>query len=265
MQVWSLHESPMRLPGGVLPAVVAGMASPAFAERTLRSLNAALPAASWSVYRLRRDGPPSLHLSASHGVADTTADCFATYRNSGLYRDDRSFAAAEASAQAPVMIRTSPDDLPSPLHRQAIYRRHSMLERLSVAGLDDDSSLLAINLYRHNHQGLFSEAEITQFAAMAPTLFAIVQRHLALCRGEGRAAPVDRAGQWRASLSQRCPALTTRELDVLTGVLRGLTYDGIAAELGLSVATVKTYRARAFARLDIHFKSELFAGVMHAG
>ena len=56
-----------------------------------------------------------------------------------------------------------------------------------------------------------------------------------------------------ASLGRRCPALTARELDVLTAVLRGLTYDGIAAELGLSVATVKPI-APAFTRLGIHFK-----------
>lgn len=263
MQVWSLPGSPAAGVASVLPALVSGIAGIDFAARTLARLNDALPAASWSVYRLRRDGPPRLHLSASHGVADTTVDCFATYSNSGLYRDDRSFAAAEASAQAPVMIRTAPDDLPSPLHRQAIYYRHAMLERLSVAGLDDDGSLLAINLYRHHHQGLFGDAEVTQFAAMAPMLFAIVRRHLELDAGITATPLVDRASQWRVSLGRRCPALTARELDVLTAVLRGLTYDGIAAELGLSVATVKTYRARAFTRLGIHFKSELFAGVMN--
>ncbi|MFN6997848.1 MAG: helix-turn-helix transcriptional regulator, partial [Aquincola tertiaricarbonis] len=58
---------------------------------------------------------------------------------------------------------------------------------------------------------------------------------------------------------QRCPALTPRELDVLERLLQGMTYDGIAADIGLSLATVKTYRARAFERLDIHFKNELFA------
>jgi len=41
-----------------------------------------------------------------------------------------------------------------------------------------------------------------------------------------------------------------------------LTHDGIAADLGLSVPTVKTYRNRAFARLGIHFRNELFARVM---
>jgi DNA-binding NarL/FixJ family response regulator len=48
-------------------------------------------------------------------------------------------------------------------------------------------------------------------------------------------------------------------LDVCERLLRGWSYDGIAADMGLSVATVKTYRARAFGRLGLHFRSELFA------
>ena len=38
-----------------------------------------------------------------------------------------------------------------------------------------------------------------------------------------------------------------------------MTQDGIAADLGLSAATVKTYRNRAFVRLDIHHRHQLFA------
>jgi DNA-binding NarL/FixJ family response regulator len=52
---------------------------------------------------------------------------------------------------------------------------------------------------------------------------------------------------------------------VLQRLLDGLTYDGIAADLGLSVASVKTYRARAFERLGIHFRSQLFALLRHDG
>ena len=63
----------------------------------------------------------------------------------------------------------------------------------------------------------------------------------------------------RLSLRRRCPALTERELDVCERLLRGWSFDGVAADMVLSVATVKTYRARAFERLGIHFRSELFA------
>ena len=80
-------------------------------------------------------------------------------------------------------------------------------------------------------------------------LLAAVLRHIELSR------PAD----LRQRLVERCAALTARELDVCERLLRGWSYDGIAADMALSVATVKTYRARAFARLGMHFKSELFA------
>ncbi|MFM2065789.1 MAG: hypothetical protein RLZZ584_698 [Pseudomonadota bacterium] len=41
--------------------------------------------------------------------------------------------------------------------------------------------------------------------------------------------------------------------------VRGWMHDGIAADLGLAPATVKTYRDRAFQRLGIHQRHELFA------
>ena len=58
--------------------------------------------------------------------------------------------------------------------------------------------------------------------------------------------------------------VTPRELDVCVRLLRGMTYDGIASDLGLSVPSVKTYRNRAFDRLGIHFRNELFAIVLQA-
>lgn len=270
-----------------LAAVVGQIGAPGFAQATLQALNASgLQAASWSVYQLAAQHPPRLHLSASVGVADTTRDCFSVYQQ-GLYRGDRSFDTV-ASGQAAV-LRMHADHAPSAQHRDAIYRRHGMLERLSVVRRDEAGALLAVNLYHHQHQGLFADAELAGFAELAPLLLAAVQRHLALTAGEaidrldtgslpgrsgdlylnpadGAAGPAspdtrDRGGP-RLALQARCPALTTRELDVCERLLRGWTYDGIAADLGLSVATVKTYRARAFDRLGLHFKSELFASLM---
>ena len=224
-----------------------------FAAEALDALNVPLQAASWSVYRVWRDRAPVLHCSASRGVADTTQDCFRAYHD-GLYRRDRSFeqvAGAQRGGHAAVLHMRA-DDAPNRDHRDIIYRRHGLLERLSVAAVDDDGSLLAVNLYHHDHQGPFSGAERDGFAQIAPLLLAAVRRHLALVA----AAP---AADARAALRQACPALTARELDVCERLLRGWSHDGIAADLGLSVATVKTYRARAFERLGLHFRSELFA------
>lgn len=236
-----------------LAGLIGAIGSDGFADDALEALNAPLQAASWSVYRVWRDREPLMHFSASRGVADTTGDCFRAYRD-GLYRRDRSFDRVDAAAtpgQAAVLHMRA-DDAPSTEHRDRIYRRHGVLERLSVAARDDDGSLLAVNLYHHEHQGPFSGVERERFEAIAPLLLAAVRRHLDLA---GRAAPADP----RAALQRACAALTARELDVCERLLRGWSHDGIAADLGLSVATVKTYRARAFERLGLHFRSELFA------
>ncbi|MDN3920690.1 response regulator transcription factor [Roseateles violae] len=241
---------------GLLP-LIAALGAPDFAARALGGLHdGGLRAGSWSVYRLADGEAPILHLSSSLGVADTTRQCFAAYLD-GLYRADRSFDAVRRGEAA--LLRMRADEAPSSAHRDAIYRRHGMLERLSVVQRAADGGLLAVNLYRHEQQGLFSAGEFDGFGGLAPLLLATVQRHLALCPPQQSAAP-----DTRAALRRRCAELTERELDVCERLLRGWSYDGIAADLGLSRATVKTYRARAFERLGLHFKSELFAALRGA-
>lgn len=261
-----------RLVGHIGDAQFAGAALAGLREAQLR-------AASWSAYQLWPGREPVLHCSASLGVIDTTRECFDAYR-SGLWRQDRSFDAVAPGQSA--VTRMHVNEVPNPLHRAAIYQRHHMLERLSVVQRHGDGSLLAVNLYQHDHQGRFSPGEVAGFADLAPVLLAAVQRHITLVGAAtvGTVVPAVAAelpagpaatGAWgapasapglRAALQARCAALTTRELDICERPLRGWTYDGIAADLGLSTATVKTYRARAFARLGLHFKSELFATFM---
>lgn len=259
MQAWTL--APAGAPCAqaalaALAAVIEAVGRAGFAQQALRAVNGALQAGSWAVYRVWPDRPPAMHLSASQGVADTTASCFAIYRDSGLYRRDCSFEAARGrqARGSSVMLRMHADEAPSADHRDAIYLRHGMLERLSVARTDHDGSLLAVNLYRHQPQGRFSDGEVERFALLAEPLLAAVARHVDWAQ---QAPPAPQGS--RQALLQRCAALTPRELDVLERLLQGMTYDGIAADMGLSLATVKTYRARAFERLDIHFKNELFA------
>jgi DNA-binding CsgD family transcriptional regulator len=262
MQSWELAgaNAPRAAHGSrgdqALAGLIHSIGRAVFAPQALQCLNDAVPAGSWAVYRLWRDLPPRLHLSASRMAVDSTAACFATYHDAGLYRRDSSFAAVRhARPGQPVMLRMHADEAPSSNHREAIYHRHGITERLSVACADGDGSLLAVNLYRHCGQGAFSPADVETFGGLAPLLLACVQRQLDWQR---EAAPDDP----RAALRERCPQLTGRELDVLQRLLRGMTYDGIAADLGLSVGTVKTYRARAFARLGLRFRSELFASLM---
>lgn len=236
-----------------------------FGTAALGSLNAALALDSWSIYRVFRGRPPCLHASGSYRVADTTADCFRAYQD-GLYRADASFddARACAGSAGPLMTHLHADELPA-AHRDKIYAQHGMRERISLIVPDGSGNdgLMAVNLYRHLHQRPFERDDFLVLRTAAPLLLSCVERHVQLvpaaagaADGAPAAAPAS-AGVER--LQQRCPALTARELQICERILRGWTHDGIAADLGLSVTTVKTYRNRAFDRLGIHFRNELFS------
>jgi DNA-binding CsgD family transcriptional regulator len=260
MQTWHITpQGPTRhAVQASLAGVIGAIGGPGFAGAALASVNGALNAASWSVYRVWPDRAPVLHLSSSHGVQDTTRDCFQAYRD-GLYRFDRTFDAARQPSDAgnALMLRLSAREFPNPAHRDAIYRRHGMSERLSIAEPQADGSVLAVNLYHHEHQGPFSVGELENFEHLALGLLATVRRHIELV--DAAAPPRPDLLQLRDALQRRYEAMPARELDVCARLLQGLSYDGIAADLGLTVATVKTYRRRAFERMGLHFKSELFA------
>ena len=259
MNSWGLEPTDRTRTDGAHAAmaeVVDAMGRDHFATSTLASLSRVLGIGSWSVYRLWHDRPPVMHLSASRDAVDTTGECFSIYRDRRLYLRDSSFEAVRRDGVTgrAVMLHMRADEAPNTEHRDAIYRNHGMIERVSVARAEPDGSLLAVNAYSHDAARCSGHAMAERFGDIASTLIAAVARHV-----EWTAAATAQAPSTRDALRHRCPALTDRELDVLERLLQGITYDGIAADMRLSVCTVKTYRARAFERLDIHFKSELFA------
>jgi DNA-binding CsgD family transcriptional regulator len=154
-------------------------------------------------------------------------------------------------------------------HRARVYETHGMAERVSIVRQQGDGAVFAINFYRHTHQRAFSDAQLSAFEALAPALLELTQKHISLM---GVSSACMQAGPstnlavdvWWQRLAALCPELTPRELAVCARMLRGMTLEGIACDLCLALPTVKTYRSRAFARLGIHFRNELFARVLAA-
>ena len=235
-----------------LPMVVPAMGEPGFGACLLEAMASALPVGSFSVYRT--GSRPAIFLSGSRGTPDTTRDCWRAYL-SGPIRSDRTLREASAP-QLRVCHITAPEVPPE--HRAKVYEAHGVVERVSVveeeaaAGDDGGDALFAVNFYRHTHQRPLSDAQLADFGVAGRLLMALMRKHIALARA-------DAADELAARLLACCPALTAQELNVCLRLLRGMTQEGIAADMGLALPTVKTYRNRAFGRLGIHFRSELFA------
>jgi len=241
-------------------AMVEHLGHESFEDQLLAQLHPVLPAASWSVYQIGPAMAPTLHMSASLGVPDTTRACWHAYL-SGPCRADRSLRFADdAPVQRTQLCHITAAEVADD-HRARVYDAHGMAERLSVVHHnEDDDTLFAVNFYRHAHQRALSDAAIGTFEQLAPALLALARKQVALRGTPGARMPSPES--LRRRLADLSPELTARELDVCTRLLGGMTQDGIADDLRLSVPTVKTYRNRAFARLGIHFRNELFALVL---
>jgi len=257
MQSWTL--TPAATPAGALAEFATGLIHaiglPSFGANALAVVNDTVPFASWSIYRVG-DVSPRMYVSAAHRIPDTTRDCWRVYL-AGLHRRDPTFRSHGLSnAERPLLLgHWRAEDIRRP-HREQIYERHGMRERVSIAQACANGGVLAVNLYRHDHQGAVRPAELRELQAIGPLLFACAQRHVALTTtslSASAAAPAQ-----RDTLLARCPSLTPRELDVCLRLAQGLTFDGIAADLGISATTAKTYRNRAFARLGIQHRNQLF-------
>ena len=264
--------------GQALAGMVHRLGEPGFAPGLLEDLAPVLPAASWSVYRTRQRCKPTLFMSASRGVPDTTQDCWWAYL-AGPYRSDRTwgqpFDDVHIIEPETRLCHVSASEVDGE-HRARVYEAHGVAERVSVVEYESTGSVFAVNFYRHQHQKPFSDRHIGEFEAVAPVLLALARKHIQLSRpqamghvyvaGQPAPAPLPTAPSTLADLRMRLlrtqADLTERELDVCARLLQGMTQEGIAADLGLGVPTVKTYRNRAFARLGIHFRNELFAKVL---
>ncbi len=249
---------------GALAGVIAAIGEADFGHTALAQLNRWMPLCWWSIYRLRADQPPTVHAAGSCGVRDGTGEAWRDYR-AGLYRRDETFAAAREQVQGGQAVLTHWHARELPLaHRQQIYLRHGLRERLSIVQGDAQGGVLAINLYRHQDQAPFSDAAIDAMRLAARPMLACVAKHLVLAgRADVEAAPGVGTAGVPASLSV-LSGLTPREHEVCARLLKGWTHEGIAADLQLSAATVKTYRDRAFRRLGIHHRNELFALVLES-
>jgi DNA-binding CsgD family transcriptional regulator len=234
--------------------LIAAIGRSDFAAVLLSDCARQAPIDFFSVYDLTTETCPTLYLSASARF-DVGPDCFRRYQQ-GLSSRDHTFDGAKslADCSAPALTYWHESQFPA-AHRAAIYSRHQIKERLSLVD-QQDGRFMALNLYRYGHGAPLSAAHVDSIEANGAALLACLKKHLEI------------VGQRQQKLSPKgtvsgllalCPALTPRELDTCVGLLQGMTYDGIALSLNLSVATIKTYRARAFERLGIHSRAGLFA------
>ena len=235
--------------------VISALGEVEFAAELVAALNRQGPVDHVCLMRfVDRERPPVLE-SASWRGGDRVGVVQQAYL-AGLYRQDPNLDLPAGPGIAIRLLRSAA------LHGDAYrttHREAGLLERLSVVAAAS-GQLVALNLYRLESGGAFGAAELQAIDALAPLLAALALKHVAMMsmrlRSRDRGERIEALATRLHAVSS---ALTPRERAVLARVLAGMTSEGIALDLGIGLASVLTYRKRAYARLGVTSQAELFA------
>ncbi|WP_309146758.1 response regulator transcription factor [Curtobacterium sp. MCPF17_003] len=132
---------------------------------------------------------------------------------------------------------------------------------------DDDSIVTALRAgargYLTKDAGRAEIATAVRAVAAGQSTFdATVGARLVARLAAGAAAAAPAFHDAGPSLGARFPDLTPREVDVLERIADGRTNPQIAAELFLTVPTVKSYVNQVFAKLGVRTRAEAVARVL---
>ena len=157
--------------------------------------------------------------------------------------------------QGSTLLKLRARDIQNAQYREQIYTRHQLLERLSWLGQTEDCWYSA-NLYRDVATGPFSQRDKSVLQAQADLLCSAIEKHIALCNTTIHTRP---SIAWlEALIADLNDSLSTREIEVSSRAVSGMTRNGIGLDLGIKPTTVSTLLQRAYGKLAITSLNELF-------
>ncbi|RKG30622.1 helix-turn-helix transcriptional regulator [Acinetobacter tianfuensis] len=236
--------------------LVALMGRPEFESTFLAYLAEWIDAKHFSILRVKNSKPSLLLCGTHNDHHNVPFHCGQSYVQRFHVYDDlyQNLATQELKQNQTLTGQVCADDIIFSPYRREIYEQNDLIQRLCGFYRDENNHPILFNLYRHKEQGFYSDLELANFEQMIPALSKLIQGHLAL-----QIQP-----DFKIQLLKRQPLLTPQEVEVCALILKGLSYAGIAAAMALKESTIKTYRNRAFDKLGINFKNQLFAMFMQA-
>jgi DNA-binding CsgD family transcriptional regulator len=260
--------------GGLCPAVlgayadmVADLGRPGFVAGIEGALQRLVPVDRLYLYLVPVDRPDRKVLLRAH-YESWLARQVETYSRFHYESDPVQAAFAAAGTRHDVVLqRVGAPDIVDPWSRRWFFDRSSITQRVSVV-MRGEGRWVGLNVARRHSSGGFGEDEITRLGSFAQLMLPLLDRHAAdpdptiEASREATTRP-PRPGELEPRLAARFPALTPRERQVCARTALGMTAEGIALDLQIGIASVITYRKRAYGRLRISSAYELAALALH--
>jgi DNA-binding CsgD family transcriptional regulator len=236
--------------------LILDIGTPAYGKSLFRLMRRQLAIRQMTVYRYVPDRPIQALVAESDGEELQLKRSLDRYIGHFHRRDPLNEVLAPGGHRDVLLRCVDADLIADEEFRDELYRRADIAGKL-VLIVRRPGDTISVSFFRGREHGAFGEREQAFVGTWSRMLAATVERHFALT-----ASPDARDIDELRGLCQALPAtpaLSQRELGVCARVLRGMTADGIAADLGVSYHSVVTYRRRAYVKLGIATQNQLFA------
>lgn len=248
-------EPDERATADALADLVAAIGSGAFPARFLAAMRVLAGVELCSVFRRDREGVRLIFAEGERSpLPDFPLKASRDYAR-GYWRSDAQLTRlARSRGRVPVIVRRRAAEIADPDYRAACYDRAGVIERLSILWPGQPGFIA--NGYRTVASAPFSTSDVTRLERYAGLLIATLKQHL---RADASAGHLLNEGALVETLLALECGLSTREAEVAAAMILGETQERIAQARQLSLATIITYRRRAYGKLGVGSRHELVA------
>jgi LuxR family transcriptional regulator, activator of tox operons len=223
------------------------------------TLASIIPVNLFSIFRL--DERHCLHFVSAGGQLgdDQEYAQVASARYAGGYwkYDPMMRKVLEGDLHVETMIRTQAwDAIPPSEYRAFCYERSRVQERVLICRRVG-SEIVLVGLYHTQNDRPFSAMEFDKLEANAPVLTSIAWKHAKLVSSQASAYLHPCEDVIAKRLAGAKNKLSTREIEVCSGILIGRSTKEIARVIGIMPSSVVTFRKRAFLKLNITTRQDL--------
>lgn len=255
VQAVSDHRDALR---SKIPALFELSGTPRFESSLFESLNTFSPCRHLTAFVHELEGPPSIAIALNEGLRPVAISVANTYARKYWRLDPINKLGRESLRDDEIKsVLINIGDIDDRDYRRDCYTSVGLYDRLTVIrrrGIE----MMRLSIYS-GRRG-FQDHEIDMFCRSSDLLFAALERHLAQ---KSRKDDSRELTQIRRRLSASYPQLSSREADVCSYIICGMSTEAISLSLNISKNTVQTYRKRAYARLGLSTQNELMRLVLH--
>lgn len=199
----------------------------------------------------RADASPRVLMAENVGATCDSRHIADLYMRRFWQHDLANGVCSSAGKAAGLIVRTKAAEIDDGDYKYNCYTSARLSARTSVL-IGCDGAFTRLNYYAASGRD-FSEGDMDNIARWSELFIGLLLKHHSMMDAS---RPKD-GSDYDAALGRLAVALPPRERQVCAGILEGLSSEAIALRLEVSINTVRTFRKRAYARLEISSQNEL--------